>query len=165
MRTQLGIVAVTFALLLAACEEGPVSERAEAEPERHAIEGTWDLVEQAVTLEGYDDEGQPQSMDVTDQFLEETRSRTEEQVITLDDGTYRRRMKRNADSQRVYSTAQYYIDDEYQRLLVLSAPSYVDRATIYRYEMEGMDRLTLNLQIQTNGESGGADVPFTVTEA
>ena len=35
--------------------------------------------------------------------------------VTLDDGIYRSQTRLTADSQWEYSTAQYYIDEEYQR--------------------------------------------------
>ena len=146
----LRIVAVTgiVALLLAACEEGPVAEPSDPEPEGHAIEGTWQQVEARLRVRGFvyhEDTGERAEYDQETAYPAPDGY---ERQVTFDSGVYTSRTRAAVGSPYATSRGTYHIDEESQRVVVLHEYDYADRGTIWRYELDGQDGLTLHQQIE-----------------
>ena len=136
MRT-LSIVAVTgIAVVLAACEQAPVSTPM-AEPEPHPIEGMWQMVEATVYRH---DTGEAETLNY--------RNLTTPATMTLDDGTYESRSSNlHTPSASDQSDSGTYIVIEETRTLVITAqgsePGSIPWTRMYSYGMNGPDKLDL----------------------
>ena len=132
MRTSLGIVAVVgIAAMLAACEEGPV---ATPEPERHAIEGTWNVLSVTVTRGGNEVEIPPGAgVGSTMEFMDGS-------YVTTEAG------------RRIIGT--YFIDEQTKSIIV--SEKFQDeryprnRVVVIQYELHGSNRATFQATFDDN---------------
>ena len=146
---KVGAVAVVLAvLLLGACEDGPGVGR---EPEPHAIEGTWEMVEFRFRVMGYvESEGRDYDQEHPLPISVAMLGATEIQ-FTFKEGVYTLRTKRQADAPWTKTDGLYLIDEESDRVVVLMEyAGGSDVSHVYRYKLSGSAGLDLRMQIGTD---------------